>query len=448
MKRPFAGVALGLVLQPLVALAASEPATHQFTLDNGLKVIVHEDHRAGVVNSQLWFHVGASHEPPGQSGMSHALEHMIFQGSSKLCPGESAGIYRKLGASENATTLNGATIIYQTLAPQALGVAFEVMADQMSTAHLSPSQWTTEREIIKSERSESVDNLPRQRALERARRVAFMASAAGNPVIGWRHDIERMQIEELQHWYRRWYAPNNATLVVVGDIRLEQVKALATRYFGSIEPRELPVAKTPLELATPGERSITQYLDHQIPTLSMTFNVPSLITQTDPRTALALTLLSEMLAGSSGAVINTKLVRGDELLVGASTHYNSISRGDELFTLTALLNIKKTTSMSEVKQRLWRELEALKNAPPSPEDLDRARTRLIAQDVFNRDDLTRYAAYLGKLNNVGLSWEQDEERQQTLKAITPEDIQRTAQTYFTRDRLTTGYIVAAQANHE
>lgn len=448
MKRPFAGVALGLLLQPLVALAASEPATHQFTLDNGLKVIVHEDHRAAVVNSQLWVHVGASYEPPGQSGISHALEHMLFQGSSKLCPREAEGIYRGLGAADNAATLTDATIIYQTLPPQALGVAFEIMADQMSTAHLSPAVWATEREVIKNERSESVDNDPEHRALELFHRMAYPASGSGSPIIGWRHDIERMQVEELEHWYRSWYAPNNATLVIVGDIHVEHVKALATRYFGRIARRELPVVKPPLELATPGERSISHYIAHQVPSLNMAFNVPSLSTQTDPRSAPALKLLKEMLAGSNGALINAKLVRGDELLIEASSHYSGTSRGDELFTLSALLNIKKNTTLSEVKQRIWTEIEALKSTPPSTEDLERARTRLIARDVFDRDDLAKHTVYLGKLDIAGLSWEHDIQRFEALKAVTPEDIQRVANTYFTRDRLTTSYIEAQEANHE
>ena len=160
MKHPLAGLALGFMLQPLMALASSQPSTQHFTLDNGLKVIVHEDHRAAVVHSQLWYRVGSSYEPPGQSGLSHALEHMIFKGSSKLCPAESDHIFQSLGATDNAATQNDATIFFQTLPPHALAVALEVMADQMSTAHLSAAHWAGEREVIKSERSESVDNDP------------------------------------------------------------------------------------------------------------------------------------------------------------------------------------------------------------------------------------------------------------------------------------------------
>ena len=448
MKHPLVGLALSLMLQPLMALASSEPATHQFTLDNGLKVIVHEDHRAAVVYSQLWYRVGASYEPPGQSGLSHALEHMVFKGSSKLCPAESDHIFQSLGATDNAVTQNDATVFFQTLPPHALPVALEVMADQMSTAHLSAAHWEGEREVIKSERSESVDNDPQQRALELPRRLAFSTSASGSPIIGWMHDLERMHVDELKHWYRSWYAPNNATLIIVGDIDVEQVKMLATRYFGPVARRELPVIKHPLELAAPGERSITQYIDHQIPILSMMFNVPSLSTQTDPRTAAALELLSELLGGGDSSELKSRLWRGEELLISVGSYYSGISRGDELFTIAATLNLKKMKPLSEVHERIWAVIESLKSTPPTASDLERARTRIIARHVFSRDDLRSQALYLGELDIAGLSSEHDEQRMQTLKTTTPEDIQHAAQTFLTRDRLTVSYVLPKEARHE
>ncbi|WOL28322.1 pitrilysin family protein [Pseudomonas fragi] len=448
MKHPLAGLALGFMLQPLMALASSQPSTQHFTLDNGLKVIVHEDHRATVVHSQLWYRVGSSYEPPGQSGLSHALEHMIFKGSSKLCPAESDHIFQSLGATDNAATQNDATIFFQTLPPHALAVALEVMADQMSTAHLSAAHWAGEREVIKSERSESVDNDPHQRALELPRRLAFLTSASGSPVIGWMHDLERMHIDELKHWYRSWYAPNNATLIIVGDIDTEQVKALATRYFGPIASRKLPVIKAPLELAAPGERTMTQYIDHQIPNLSMTFNVPSLHTQTDPRSAPALELLSELLGGGDSSELKSRLWRGEELLISVGSHYSSISRGDELFSIDATLNLKKMKPLSEVQERIWAVIDSVKKTPPSGSDLERARTRIIARHVFSRDDLQSLALYLGELDIAGLSPEDDEKRMQILAKITPEDIQLAAQTFLTHDRLTLSYVLPKEARHE
>ena len=448
MQRSLAGLALGLMLQPLVALADSQPSTHHFTLDNGLKVIVHEDHRAAVIHSQLWYRVGSSYEPPGQSGLSHALEHMLFKGSSKLCPAESDHIFQALGATDNAATQRDATIYFQTLPPHALAVALEVMADQMSTAQLSAAHWEGEREVIKSERSETVDNDLQQRALELPHRLAFLSSASGSPVIGWMHDLERMQVDEIRHWYRSWYAPNNATLIIVGDTRVEQVRTLANRYFGPISRRDLPVIKPPLELAAPGERTITQYIDHQIPNLSMAFNVPSLSTQADPHTVPALELLSELLGGGDSSLLKSTLWRGEELLISVGTHYNGISRGDELFSIGATLNLKKMKPLSEVQERIWAVIESLKHTPPSSSDLERARTRIIARHVFNRDDLQNQALYLGELDIAGLSSEHDENRLQILRTITPADIQHAAKVFLTRDRLTISYVLPTENRHE
>ena len=448
MKRYIARLLFGLLWHPLTASAVSPPLVHSFTLDNGLKVIVHEDHRAAVVHSQLWYRVGSSYEPPGQSGLSHALEHMLFKGSSKLCPGESDHIFQGLGVTDNAATQSDATVFFQTSPPRALGVAFEVMADQMSNAHLSAAQWEGEREVITSERSTSVDNIPSQVAHERLRRVALLASASGSPVIGWMHDIGRMQIQEIRHWYRSWYAPNNATLIVVGDITLGQVQALATRYFGPVARRELPVVKPPIELQAPGERSITQYLNHQIPNLSMNFNVPGQATQADPRSVPALELLSELLAGGDSSVLKSKLWRGEELLIRANAHYNGISRGDELFSIGVTLNPKKIQPLNRVKERIWAEIQLLKGTAPSVNALERARTRIIAQHVFRRDDLQSLALHIGELDIAGLSLEQDEKYFEILQTITPEDIQQAARTFLTLDRLTTSYVLDKESRHE
>lgn len=258
MRPLLAALVFGVMLQPLLAFASRPPSIQEFMLNNGLKLIVYEDHHAPLVHSHLWYRIGSNQEGPGQTGLSHALEHMLFNGSSKLCSGESDQILQHLGGSENATTLNDATLYFHTLPAHALGVSFEILADQMSTAHLSATQWGGEREVIKNERSESFENHPLRRALELPRRLALPASAAGNPVIGWRHDLDRLQIEDLKHWYGHWYAPNNAVLVVTGDVDAQQVKQLAERYFGAIARRPLPYSPAPLELPTPGERRITQ----------------------------------------------------------------------------------------------------------------------------------------------------------------------------------------------
>ena len=448
MKRLIAGLILGVMLQPLQALASEPPPIHEFTLDNGLKVIVYEDHRASLVHTHLWYRVGSNQEMPGHSGVSHALEHMLFNGSSKLCSNEANQILQNLGGSQNATTQNDATLYFHTVPPHALGVSFEVLADQMNTAHLAEADWRGEREVVKSERSESSDHHPLQRALEVPRRLALPASAAGNPVIGWRHDLDRLQTADLKHWYRRWYAPNNAVLIVAGDIAPQQVKQLAERYFGPVAGRPLPYSPSPIELDMPGERSIVQYLPQQIPLLYLAYNVPSLKTQTDPRTAPALELIAEMLGGTNSSLLKAQLVRKEQLANTITVHYQAASPGDELFNISALLDPEKADTIETVKTRLLALIESLKTTPPNPEDLERARTRIMARRVFDQDVLENRLVQIGVLEIAGLSWRTEQARLDTFKAITAQDIQRTAQTYLVADRLTTSYALPEETPHE
>ncbi|AOZ12762.1 peptidase M16 [Pseudomonas lundensis] len=448
MRPLLAALVFGVMLQPLLAFASRPPSIHEFMLDNGLKLIVYEDHHAPLVHSHLWYRIGSNQEGPGQTGLSHALEHMLFNGSSKLCSGESDQILQHLSGSENATTLNDATLYFHTLPAHALGVSFEILADQMSTAHLSATQWGGEREVIKNERSESFENHPLRRALELPRRLALPASAAGNPVIGWRHDLDRLQIEDLKHWYGHWYAPNNAVLVVTGDVDAQQVKQLAERYFGPIARRPLPYSPAPLELPTPGERRITQYIPHQIPVLYMAFNVPSLKTQADPTIAPALELLSELLAGANSSLFKTRLAHQEGLVSGITVHYTAVSQGDELFSIRALPDLEKAGSMEAVKTRILALIDTLKTAPPRQQDLDRARVQITARRVFDQDELSNRALQLGEQEMAGLDWRSEQARLDTLKAITPQDVQRVVRTFLATDRLTTSYALPEEMPHE
>jgi len=448
MKRPITGLLLGVMLLPLLALANSPPSTHEFMLDNGLKLIVIEDHKASLVHTHLWYRIGSNQEGPGQTGLSHALEHMLFHGSSKLCSSESDQILQSLGGSQNATTLNDATLYFHTVPPHALGVSFEVLADQMSAAHLSALHWSSEREVVKNERSESSEHHPIKRALEIPRRLALPASASGNPVIGWRHDLDRLQTQDLKHWYHRWYAPNNAVLIVTGDIHPQQAKQLAERYFGPIARRPLPYSPAPVELTAPGERSIRQYLPQQIPMLYMAFNVPSLKTQVDPRTAPALELIAEMLAGANSSLLNAQLIRNEGLASAVTTHYQAISLGDELFNISALPELEKAGSIETLRTRILAIIESLKTAAPSLEDLERARIQITARRVFDQDALEKRALTVGFLEMAGLSWRSEQTRLDVLKSITPQDIQRTAQTFLVADRLTTSYALPEETPHD
>lgn len=448
MLRRAAALLFATLYLPLVTAADVQP-THEFFLDNGLKVIVREDHRAPVVVSQLWYKVGSSYESPGQTGLSHALEHMMFKGSRKLEAGEASRILRELGAEENAFTSDDYTAYYQVLPRDRLAVAFELEADRLASLKLPADEFAREIEVIKEERRLRTDDKPSALAYERFKAMAHPASGYHTPTIGWMADLERMTVEELRAWYEAWYAPNNATLVVVGDVTVDEVRRLAERYFGPIEKRPVPSAKRPLELAEPGERRLTLQVKTQVPSLMMAFNAPSIATETaNPRQIHALRLIAALLDGGYSARLPQQLERGEELVTSAAAWYNAYARGDSLFVLSAAPNMQKGRTLEEVEAGLWQQLEQLKQTAPSTEELERVRAQVIAGLVYERDSITQQATTIGMLETVGLSWQLMDEELDALEAVTPEDIQQAARTYFTRSRLSVAHVLPEESGDE
>ncbi|MEE1865639.1 MULTISPECIES: M16 family metallopeptidase [Pseudomonas] len=448
LARRAAGLLLSTVCLPFAAFAADPQPTHEFILDNGLKVVVREDHRAPVVVSQIWYKVGSTYESPGQTGLSHALEHMMFKGSEKLGPGEASRILRDLGAEENAFTSDDYTAYYQVLARDRLPVALELEADRMSSLRLPADEFSREIEVIKEERRLRTDDQPNAKAFELFSAMAFPASSYRTPTIGWMADLDRMKVEELRHWYESWYTPNNATLVVVGDVTVDEVKGLAQRFFGAIPKRAIPPAKLPLELAEPGLRETTLHVRTQLPSLIYGFNAPGLATAKDPRTVHALRLISALLDGGYSARLPSRLERGQELVSGASSSYNPFTRGDSLFLISATPNQQKKKTLAEVESGIWKLLDELKTTPPSAEELERVRAQVIAGLVYDRDSISSQATSIGMLETVGLSWKLIDSELDELKSVTPADIQNAARTYFTRERLSVAHVLPEENAHE
>lgn len=445
----FLRFSLGLLASALCSLplqAASPAPTHEFVLNNGLKVIVREDHRAPVVVSQLWYKAGSSYESPGRSGLAHALEHMMFKGSSKLGPGESSRILRELGAEENAFTSDDYTAYYQVLAKDRLEVALEMEADRLAGLTLPADEFVREMEVIKEERRMRTDDNPSGLAWERFLTLAYPASSYSIPTVGWMQDLERMQLEDLRQWHAQWYSPNNATLVIVGDVQPAEVERLVRRHFAPIAARPLPDARQPLELAEPGERRSTLYLKTQLPSLMLGFNVPALKTSDKAREIHALRLLSALLSGGDSARLPAQLERQQELVAGASSWYNPFTRGDSLFILSATPNVEKGVSLEQTEQALWQQLKALQEQPPTSAELARVRAQLIASEVYARDSITRQARSIGMLETVGLSWRLLDSDFDSLNAVTPADIQAAAQRFFTPQRSTTLHVLPEEAH--
>lgn len=437
----FAGISIS-------ALAAPAQPTHEFTLDNGLQVIVREDHRAPVVVSQLWYKVGSSFESPTATGLSHALEHMMFKGSSKAGPGEASQVLSNLGVQENAFTADDVTVYYQVLAKDRLPVALELESDRMATLKIPADEFAKEIEVIKEERRLRTDDNPNALAYERFKSLAYPASGYHNPPIGWKFDLDRMSVDDLRAWYHRWYAPNNAVLVLVGDITVDEAKKQVNRWFANIPRKAEVIVKKPLELATPGERKLTIHVKTQLPSLLMGFNVPSLSTAQDKKDVYALELIAALLDGGDSARLTTELELNQELVTGAGAGYAAVQRGDSLFLFNALPNTQKGKTIQDVEKGIWQLLDQLKTTKPSKNELDRVKAQLISSLVYARDSISSQAMSIGMLESVGLSWQLADNELNELNAITPEDIQRVAKKYFTRDRLTTAHVLPEESKHE
>ena len=434
--RRTASLLLSVLGLPLGAFASAGQPTHEFTLDNGLKVVVREDHRAPVVVSQLWYKIGSSYERPGFTGLSHALEHMMFKGSSKLGPGESSRILRELGAEENAFTSDDYTAYYQVMARDRLPVALEMEADRLASLRLPADEFSREIEVIKEERRLRTEDNPSALAYERFKTAAYPATGYHTPTIGWMADLKRMTVDDLRAWHNDWYSPNNAVLVVVGDVGEAEVRKLAQRYFAAIPARTLPARRVPLELPAAGERRLTLRVKTQLPSLLMGFNAPALASDDNPREVHALRLIAALLDGGYSARLPAHLERQQELVTGASASYDPFTRGDSLFILSARPNVQEGKTLDDVEKGLWQELERLKTEAPSEDELARVRAQVIAGLVYERDSIASQATSIGQLESVGLSWQLLDQDLEAIKAVTPADIQAAARHLFDRQRLT------------
>lgn len=445
---------LFFILLLLVGLTSSVQAndtrqpTHEFTLDNGLKVIVREDHRAPVVVSQLWYRVGSSYEPPGRTGLSHALEHMMFKGSERLAPGQASHLLSSLGAQENAFTSRDYTAYYQVLSRDQLAIALELEAERMHGLTLPEDEFLREMEVIKEERRLRVDDNPSSLAYERFLTLAHMASPYAQPVIGWMHDLDRLSVEDLREWYRRYYQPSNAILVVVGDVQLEAVRSLVERYFGPLDNTPSPAARAPLELPAGGERSLTVNLPVQMPSLLLGFNVPTLSTAEQAWEVHALRLLEAVLDGGYSARLASRLERAGAVATAASANYEGFARGDSLFFLSGVPNQSRQVSLEQLEQALWEQIDELKQTPPSQEELNRVQAQMTAQLVYAQDSISHQANQIGMLESIGLPWTLLDEDIAALEAITPEQISEVARRYLVPERLTRAHILPVATEEE
>jgi zinc protease len=397
-------------------------------------VIVKEDHRAPVVTSQVWYKIGSSFEEPGSTGISHVLEHMMFKGTNNLAPGEFSRIIAENGGDENAFTGQDYTAYFQTLAKDRLEVSFRLEADRMRNLALPPAEFRKELEVVKEERRMRTEDDPQSLTSEKFNATAYEASPYRIPVIGWSEDLEQMRVDDVRAWYRAWYAPNNATLVVVGDVDPQAVFTLAGEYFGPLEAEQMPRPKIRAEPAQRGEKRLVVKAPAKEPYLLMGYKATALGHGAEEWEPYALEMLASVLDGGSSARFSRELVRGSRIAAGADADYSAFTRLPGMFLIDG--TPAKGRTVDELEQALRQQIERVREETVGADELERIRTQLIAGKVYQQDSLFYQAMRLGQMETVGLGWRLADEYVDHLNRVTPEQIKAVARKYLTPDNLT------------
>ncbi|HLA74943.1 MAG TPA: pitrilysin family protein [Gammaproteobacteria bacterium] len=414
----------------------TNPLVHEYTLDNGLKLVVKEDHRAPVVVSQVWYKVGSSYEPTGITGISHVLEHMMFQGTEKYAPNEFSHIIAANGGKENAFTARDYTAYYQQLEKSRLPVSFELEADRMRGLTLGEEQVSKEVKVVMEERRLRTDDDPQSLTYEQFNGVAFISSPYHHPVIGWMDDLVNLRVEDLKEWYKTWYAPNNATVVVVGDVDPDAVLTLAKKYFGPLKPSKITPPKPRRELEQKGIRRMVVKAPAELPYLLMGYHVP-VLKATDKDGAwepYALEVLAGILSGGDSARFAKHLVRESQIAASASAGYGLYARLPDLFMLDGTPG--QGHNIDELEQAIRAQIKRLQDEPVSAVELARIKAQVVANQVYERDSTFAQAMQIGSLETVGLDWRLMDAYVERVSAVTPEQIQQVARKYLIDDRLT------------
>ena len=418
--------------------------THEFVLDNGMKLLVREDHRAPVVVSQVWYKVGSSYEHDGYTGVSHALEHMMFKGTSEHPAGEFSRIISANGGDENAFTSADYTVYFQTLEKSRLPISFELEADRMQNLMLPEDEFKKEIEVVKEERRWRTDDDPQSFTYEVLMATAYQTSPYRQPVIGWMKDLDSMTDDELKSWYEQWYSPNNATLVVVGDVNPDEVLALAQKYFGPVPGRDIAHIDIREEVAQHGMKQVTVKRPAELPYLIMAYKTPTLKTAIDHPDQVAewetyaLEVLGGILDGGNSARFESDLVRGNEVAASIDLNYRLVARLDSVLTISGVPADGHT--INDLEQAVKTEIEALQTTLVTDEELERVKAQVIADDVYQRDSIFYQGMIIGSFESVGLPWKMADEYVEKVKAVTADQVRQVARKYLVDDGLTVGVL--------
>jgi len=428
------------ILRKLLALfaaaavtAAAQGASQEYRLANGLRVIVKEDHRAPTAVHMVWYLAGSMDEFNGTTGVAHLLEHMMFKGTKTVGGGEFSRRVAAAGGRENAFTNRDYTAYFQQVPKAALALMMRLEADRMSNLLVSQAEFSHEIKVVMEERRMRTEDQPHALVSEALNAAAYRAHPYQHPIIGWMNDLENMSDRDARNWYARWYVPNNAFVVVVGDVKADEVFALARKYYGRIKARALPERKPQVEPDQRGAHRVVVKAPAELPYLLMGWKCPVLRDVANDWEPYALEVLVGVLDGNASARLNQSLVRNSRLASEVGASYDATARGPGMCFLDGTPS--QGRSSAELEAGLRDELARLVRDGVTEDELARVKAQVVASQTFKRDSIFGQAMEIGQFETSGLSYRDIDRVPDRVKAVTAEQVRAVAKRYFIDDGL-------------
>ena len=415
------------------ASAAVEPK--EFVLSNDMKVLLVEVPKAPVATVQVWYKVGSRNEVMGRAGLSHMLEHMMFKGTNRFPKGSFSRLIRKNGGMDNAFTSQDFTAYFENLAADRVTLALELESDRMQGLILDANEFKTEREVVKEERRLRSEDDPQGALVEALFAQAYVSHPYHWPVIGWFADLDAMTLEDLQRHYDTYYSPNNATLIIVGDIKAESLIPTVTKLFEPIPKGPTPKPMLAVEPEQRGERRFMLKREAQVPFVMMGYRVPN-YTSDD---SYALNILESILSHGKSSRLYQTLVYDQKSALAVGAEYSLMQADPGLFYFYAL--VRPGEKIEVIEENLLKEIRRLQTEPPTELELQRAKNQIEAGRVFEQDSNFRHAMLLGEAETIGAGWRKVNQFIERTRAVTAQDVQRVAGKYLIDDTKTVGMLL-------
>lgn len=437
MKRLFLAFFVVLFIS-VQAGASGWEGVKEYNLDNGLRVLLLEEHKAPVATFQIWYRVGSRNEKPGNTGMSHLLEHMMFKGSKKYGPKTFSQTVKKNGGNDNAFTSKDYTAYFETFSSDRILLSLDLESDRMRGLLFDPKEFGSERDVVKEERRLNHEDDPESALFENMMEVAFLNHPYRIPTIGWMNDLTNMRLEDLKVHYDTYYTPNNATIVVVGDFDSARMLEKIKKYFGSIPRRREPPKVTVVELEQRGERRLYLKKESELPVVVAGYHVPSL----KDEDSYPLAILELVLSGGKSSRLYKSLVYEKQMALSAGGEYAMVSADPNMFYLYAAAMPGKP--VEEVEKALYTEIERFKTEPVAEKELVKAKNQIEASFILGQDSNFNRAMLLGQYETVA-SWKLLDKYLDGIRDVKAEDVIRVANKYFNVDNRTVGVLVPVKA---